>query len=131
MQRRHKHFEWTWAAAGVFAVLGLLGACAPAEKPRPNPGTRMSSPAGSERPKGAPPVSFSAWGATDHEKAPFLVGMGPAMEGFGLKVEEVPLTREPKQDTIGASRVAYGKVVGGFGAPSHSSRAAEWSVSAR
>jgi hypothetical protein len=111
--QRHKHFAWTWAAAAVFSVLGLLGACDPAEEPMPNPGTPKDSAAGLALPPGAASVSFSAWGATGDEQVPLLVGMGPALDGFELKLEEVPLTTEPKQDTIGLSRVAYGKVVGG------------------
>lgn len=52
--------------------------------------------------------SFTHGGAM---KVTFLEGMEPGTGGFGVKLEEVPLTREPKQDTIGSSRVASGKVV--------------------
>jgi hypothetical protein len=96
-------------------VTVLLGACDPEEtKPRPDAGNRrgVNSPAGFERPKGVNSVSRSARGTPGEEKVTFRVGMGPATGGFELKLEEVPLTAEPKQYTIGLSRVAYGKVVG-------------------
>ncbi|MFE8595842.1 hypothetical protein [Archangium violaceum] len=86
--QRHERFAWTWAAAGALSVLGLHGF---------------------EVPPGASPVSFSARGATGGEQATPLEGMGPAVEGFELKVEEVPLTTEPKRYTIGSSRVSDGK----------------------
>ncbi|MCY1032401.1 hypothetical protein OV207_13095 [Corallococcus sp. BB11-1] len=34
---RNKRFAWTWAAAGVFAVAGLIGACDPEETDKPTP----------------------------------------------------------------------------------------------
>jgi hypothetical protein len=225
--QRHKHFAWAWAAAGLFAVSGLLGACDPAETTNPKPdtgtqdagtqadagtqtdagtrtdaGTQPPTDAGTqtdagstavlplavdgtwaasgymgdgehqlikdeaqcaeprpgsglgnchrftwtpggagkpgwggvwwqypegnwgngtpkvpgfEVPKGASSVSFYAWGTTGDEKVTFLVGMGPAVDGFELKLVDVPLTTTPKQYTIDVSGIAYGKVVGGFG----------------
>ncbi len=47
--QRHKRFAWTWAAAGAFAVTGLLGACEPEEKtqdPIPDAGTQQQADAG-------------------------------------------------------------------------------------
>ncbi len=107
--RRHERFAWTWAAAGMLCVMGLLGACEPAEKSTPS--ARTDAEGDLEAPRGVAPVSFSAWSATRDEKVTFLEGMEPSTAGFGVKLEEVPLTREPKQDTIGSSRVASGKVV--------------------
>jgi hypothetical protein len=75
------------------------------------PSARTEVGGGVEAPKGAAPVSFSAWSATRDEKVTLLEGMEPSTGGFGLKLEEVALTREPKQDTIGSSRVASGKAV--------------------
>ncbi|WP_375771292.1 hypothetical protein NR798_10450 [Archangium gephyra] len=101
--QRHKHFAWTWAVAGVLAAAGLGN--------------------------GRDAASMSQAGGTPGDgKATLLVGMGPATEGFELKLEEVPLTTEPKQYTIGASRVADGKEEGANAPCFH---AAEWSVSAR
>ncbi|HYO71710.1 MAG TPA: hypothetical protein VEU33_37095 [Archangium sp.] len=65
---------------------------------------------------------FSAWGATRDEPGTFLVCMGATPGGFELKWEEVPLTREPKQYTIGRSRVTDGKVVGGAVTPTAPTR---------
>ena len=71
--------------------------------------------AGFEVPDGANVLSFYAWGTTGDEKVSFLVGMGPTIDGFELKLADVALTTEPKQYTIDVSRVRYRKVVGGFG----------------
>lgn len=60
-----------------------------------------------------PELGVEVLGAPGDEQVTSLVGMGAVKEGFGLKLEEVPLTAEPKQYTIGESRVSDGKVVGG------------------
>ncbi|RKH66959.1 hypothetical protein [Corallococcus llansteffanensis] len=40
---RNKRFAWTWAAAGVFAVAGLIGACDPEETSTPDAGTKVDA----------------------------------------------------------------------------------------
>ncbi len=80
--QRHKRFLWTWAAAGVLAVTGLLGACDPEQTPRPGATARLD------------------------EQVTLLVGMGPSTEGFELNLEEVPLTTAPTRYTLDVSRVA-------------------------
>ncbi|QSQ22829.1 hypothetical protein JY651_48360 [Pyxidicoccus parkwayensis] len=49
--QRHKRFAWTWAAAGMVAVAGLLGACDPEESSgnKPDSGTQQQTDSGTQQ----------------------------------------------------------------------------------
>jgi hypothetical protein len=66
--QRHKRFAWAWAAAGVFAVSGLLGACDPDDDtpaPGPDAGTQQPVDAGTQTDAGTQPVDAGTDAGTD------------------------------------------------------------------